>query len=171
MIGIKAWIVGLVALLVPTCIAAQQVRPQSILVLDQSDLRGPFYYRLFSGLRDTVATHTEAHVTLYSESLDLSRFGGQAYEESLKQYLKEKYQGKAIGNIVAIGAASTELVLKWRAELWPGVPIVFAMLDETDFAKIKPWPDVTGVIVKLPLADSIKVARAVVPDLDTIAFV
>jgi signal transduction histidine kinase len=170
-VSARGLIVGLIALLAPYSLLAEEMRPRSILVLDQSDVRGPFYYQLFSRLRDTVTSNTEAHVTLYSESLDLSRFGGQDYEESLKRYMKEKYQETPIGAIVTIGAASTELVLKWRTEFWREIPIVFAMLDETDFTKIKPPPDVTGVIVKLPLADSIKAARIVVPDLDTIVLV
>jgi signal transduction histidine kinase len=85
--------------------------------------------------------------------------------------LKEKYRDKPIGTVVTIGAATTDIALKWRDELWPGVPMVFAMLDDTDFARIKSSPNFTGVIVTLPLVDSINVARAVVPGLDTIALV
>ena len=170
MARIAAWIVGLVVWLAPVCVSAQETRAHSLLVLDQSD-GGPFYYQLLSGLHTVVANHADAHVTLYNESLDLSRFSGPAFEESLKRYLKEKYQDKQIGAIVSAGAATTELVLKWRDELWPGIPIVFAMLDEMDVARLKPPSDVTGVIVQLPLADEIKVARAAVPGLDTIVLV
>ncbi len=66
--------IGLVALLAPAC-AAQEMRPHSILVLDQSD-GGPFYHQIFSGLREVVGTHTDKHVTVYNESLDLNRFQG-----------------------------------------------------------------------------------------------
>src|SRR5262249_3571784 len=100
-----------------------------------------------------------------------SRFPGQAFEASLKVYLKEKYRDKPIGAIVSVGAATTDLVLKWRDELWPGIPVVFAMVDGMDFARLKRPADVTGVITQLPLADEIRAARAVVPDLDTIALV
>ena len=62
-------------------------------------------------------------------------------------------------------------MLRWREELWPGVPVVFALVDEMDFARLKLPPDVTGGIVKLALADSIRAARAVVPDLDSVVFV
>jgi signal transduction histidine kinase len=167
---LKLLVAGLLGVLAAGTLSAQERRPHSILVLDQSD-GGPFYYQLLSGLRSVVATHPDAHVTVYSESLDLSRFSGQAYEASLKAYLREKYRDKAIGAIVSVGAATTDVVLKWRDEIWPGIPIVFAMLDETDFARLKRPHDVTGVIVQLPLADEIKAARAVVPDLDTIALV
>src|SRR5438270_288219 len=109
-IPLKALIVGLIAWLSPVCLTAQEMRPHSILVLDQSD-GGPFYHQIFSGLRDVVGARTDAHVSLYDESLDLSRFKGEAYDETLKRYLKEKYQGKPIGAIMAIGAGTTALLL------------------------------------------------------------
>ncbi|WP_349628021.1 sensor histidine kinase [Bradyrhizobium lablabi] len=167
---IKGLIVGLVTLLAPMSLSAQERRPHSVLVLDQSD-GGPFYYQLLSSLRGTVANHPDEHVALYSENLDLSRFSGPVFEASLKRYLKEKYQDKTIGALVSVGAATTELVVKWRDELWPGIPVVYAMLDEMDVARLKRPPNVTGVINHLPLAFEIEAARAVVPDLDTIALV
>jgi signal transduction histidine kinase len=169
--GIIRLAVALTVLWASTCCARAELRPRSILVLDQSELRGPFYYQLFSGLREVVSREARSHTTLYAENLDLSRFSGAAYEQSLQRYLREKYQDRPIGVVVAVGAATLELVLHWRAELWPGTPVVFALVDELDFARLKPPPDVTGAIVKLGLADSIAVARAVVPELKTIALV
>jgi signal transduction histidine kinase len=154
-----------------TCCAGAEVRPRSILVLDQSELRGPFYYQLFSGLGEVVSKETRSHTTLYAENLDLSRFSGAAYEQSLQRYLKEKYRDRPIGVVVTVGAATLELVLRWRGELWPGTPVVFALVDELDLARLKPLPDVTGTTVKLRLADSIAVARAVVPELKTIVLI
>jgi signal transduction histidine kinase len=163
--------VALTVLWASTCCARAELRPRSILVLDQSELRGPFYYQLFSGLREVVSKEARSHTTLYVENLDLSRFSGAAYEQNLQRYLKEKYQDGKIGVVVTVGAATLELVLRWRAELWPQTPVVFALVDEMDFARLNPPPDVTGTIVKLGLADSITVARAVVPEFKTIALV
>jgi signal transduction histidine kinase len=170
MISPKELAVVLVALLSPCSLMAQEPRVPTILVLDQSD-GGPFYYQLLAGLRGVVSKHTGPYVTIYGENLDLSRFSGAAFEENLRQYLKEKYRGKPIGAVVTIGAATTDVALKWRDELWPGVPMVFAMLDDTDFARLKSPPNFTGVIVNLPLLNSINVAKAVVPGLDTIVLV
>ena len=102
-IAFRGLIVGLLACLAPDALAAQEMRPHSVLVLDQSD-GGPFYHQLFAGLRGVISAHSHGHVTVYSESLDLSRFSGQAYEETLKRYVREKYQDKPIGAIVSVGA-------------------------------------------------------------------
>lgn len=170
-ISLKGLIVGLLALLAPVSLSAQEKRAHSVLVLDQSDLRGPFYYQLSAAMRGALGGHSDAHVTIYGENLDLTRFGGAAYEESLKRHFKEKYSDRPIGVIVAIGAGTLELTLRWRDELWPGAPIVFAMLDETDFARLGRSAHVTGTIMRIPLAGAVKAARAAVPDLDTVVLV
>ena len=168
---ISALLIGVAAFLTPLPVTAQEGRSRSILVLDQSDLRGPFYYAVFSGLRSVLSADNQSHITLYAESLDLSRFSGENYEAVLQHHIKEKYRDVPIGVVVAAGAATLELVLRWRSELWPGIPVVFAMVDEIDFGRLRLPDGVTGNIVKVPLADSIKAARALVPDLQTVAFV
>ena len=168
---ISALLIGVAAFLTPLQVAAEERRSRSILVLDQSDLRGPFYYSVFSGLRSVLSADDRSHITIYTESLDLNRFRGKNHEALLKRYLKEKYQSVPIGVVVAAGAATLELVLHWRSELWPEVPVVFTMVDEIDFGRLRLPDGVTGNIVKVPLADSVKAARTLVPDLQTVAFV
>ena len=143
---ISALLIAATVFLTPLEVTAQEGRPRSILVLDQSDLRGPFYHSVFSGLRSALSSGGRSHITLYAESLDLSRFRGTNYEALLQQYLKEKYRDVPIGAVVAIGAATLELVLPWRSELWPQIPIVFAMVDEIDYARLRLPDDVTGSI-------------------------
>jgi ABC-type uncharacterized transport system substrate-binding protein len=171
MMRICASMIWLIALLAPAELSAADARSRSILYLDQSDLRGPFYFQIFSALRAEVSATSGPHVTLFAEDLDLSRFKGEAYEANLRELLKEKYRDNPIGVIVAVGAATLELVLKWRTELWPNVPIVFAMVEKSDFDRLKPPSDVTGQIVQLKLTDSIKAARAAVPHLKSIVLV
>jgi signal transduction histidine kinase len=168
---LSAWLVSVVVLLTPIQGIAQETRSRSILVLDQSDMRGPFYYQVYSALRSVVNAESRSHITLYSESLDLSRFRGRSYEENLLRHFKEKYQDIPLGAVVAIGSATLDLVLNWRPELWPAVPVVFAMVDEIDFARLQLPDGVTGTIVKVPLADSVKAAHAMVPGLQTVVFV
>ena len=170
-IRINRLILCLMALLAPTSLLAQQPLARSILFLDQSETRGPFYHQVFSAFGEVVNADIRLHTTVYAESLDLSRFGGAAYEEDLQRHLKEKYQGRRISLVVAVGAATLELALRWRETLWPGIPVIFAMMDELDIARQRLPPDVTGNIVRVTLADAIRAARAVVPDLDSIVFV
>jgi len=52
-------VICLIAYLVPEVLQAQEARPRSMLVLDQSETRGPFYYDIFSALRSTVIAHLD----------------------------------------------------------------------------------------------------------------
>jgi signal transduction histidine kinase len=168
-IVVRVLIAGLLALLTPDHVSAQDGQAQSVLVLDQSNLRGPFYYQLSSGLREVL--DADGRITIYFENLDLTRFGGAAYEESLKRHLKEKYRNTQIGVIVANGAGTLDHISRWREELWPGVPVVFAMIETSRLSGLRSLANVTGVGIKNSLTDAVKTARAVVPGLDTIVLV
>jgi signal transduction histidine kinase len=151
--------------------AAAQSIPRSILVLDQSEVRGPFYYEVFSALRSTINANSKPPITIYAESLDLSRFTGSAYEQDLQLHLRAKYRERPIGVVVAIGDAAFDYLLRWRSTLWPGIPVVFGMVDESTVARLSPPNDVTGLVMKLSLADATSAARAVVPGLKGIVLV
>ncbi|XIA67073.1 ABC transporter substrate binding protein [Bradyrhizobium sp. TZ2] len=168
---VSALLIGVAVGLTSLPVTAQEGRSRSILVLDQSQSTGPFFVQIFSGLRARIDADASAQTTLFSESLDLSRFDGDAYDESLRRHFSEKYRDKNIGVIVTMGCGTLEFVQRWRNELWPGIPVVFGMVDEVDYARLKLPPDMTGSILKTRLADSIGIARAVVPDLETVVFV
>jgi len=168
---LRGLMVGLFALLAPADLPAEEVRPHSILVLDQSDMRGSFYHQIFASFQTEVGSHPPSHLTIYAEDLDLEHFGGEDYEVTLQKMLRAKYQDKPVGLLVAIGEAALQLVLRWRDELWPGIPVVFTMVDEAGFRRLRPPSDVTGNIVDVKLADSIRAARAVVPDLASVYIV
>ncbi len=148
-----------------------QERPRSILVIDQSNVRGPFYYQIFSSLRATIRAESPSPIAIYGESLDLSRFSGPEYEDRLQELFRTKYRDKDIAVIVAIGSLALEHILRWRPTLWPGIPVVFSFVDEPTIARLTLPPDVTGGFIKLRLSDMMTTARAVVPGLKTVVFV
>ena len=168
---VRGLIIGLFVLLAPADLPAGEARPGSILVLDQSDMRGYFYHQVFAAFQKEVESHSPSHLAVYAEDLDLEHFGGEDYEATLQQMLRAKYRDKPIGVVLVVGECALRLVLSWRDELWPGIPVVFTMVDTTDLGRLKPPPNVTGNIVETKLADSIKAARAVVPDLRHIVLV
>jgi signal transduction histidine kinase len=146
-------------------------RPRSVLVIDQSDTTSPFYSAIFAGIRSTVNSDRGAPVSVFFESLDLDSFSGPSYEASLTTHLKTKYRDKRPGVLVAVGAASLEIVLRLRPQLWPEAPLVFCLVDEPTFNRLSPGPDVTGNTLRLRLSDMLTVARSLVPDLKRVALV
>ena len=103
------------------------------------------------------------HVSIYSEHLDLSRFGGGQHDELLRRYLRDKFGEKPIGVVVAQGSAALEFVLRSRAELWPKVPVIFASVDEETGKRLRLPPDVTGTLYQRPFRNVVTTARALQP--------
>jgi signal transduction histidine kinase len=169
--AVRCLLVCVVASLSPVNLTAQEARPRSILVVDDANAKAPFYYELFSRLRAIVNAETGSPVSLYTESLDLTRFGSADYERSLQQPFEVKYGDRPIGVVVAVGSGALDYVLRWRPVLWPNVPVAFAMVDEPTAARLNPPPDVTGYLMKLRFADAMTAARAVVPYLKAVALV
>ena len=65
---ISALLIGVSAFLAPFEVTEEEQRSRSMLVLDQSDLRGPFYHVVFSGLPSVPNVDDPSSITLYTES-------------------------------------------------------------------------------------------------------
>jgi signal transduction histidine kinase len=161
-----------IAGLAPVFYASAEPLPRSVLILDQSDADSAWYAAFSSVFRSTLnAAGPAARISVYSEHLDLSRFGGAQHEEVLRAYLRSKYRQRSIGVLVVQGSSSLEFLMRWRTELWPEVPVVFAGVDEETAARLSLPSDVTGTIYQLPFRNTVSAARALVPNLKRIALV
>src|SRR5438874_5605073 len=65
-------------------------------------------------------------VEYYSEYLETKRFPGEDQARLLSQYLQRKYAGKRLDVIIAETSPALSFFLKYRHELFPDVPLVFA---------------------------------------------
>jgi hypothetical protein len=117
-------IVAITAGLAPAISVAAE-SPRAVLILDHEDPGRYFYGAYSSAFRTTMRAGTAAAVTVYAENMDHERFDGPNYQELLRTYFREKYQGKNIGVIVTVGVPALEFILNARAELWSRVPVVF----------------------------------------------
>ena len=151
----------------------QQIEPlpPSVLILDQSNADSPWYADFSADFRSTLNAGSERHFSVYSEHLDLSRFPGTQHHEVLRTYLQNKYRDRPIGVLVAQGSSSLEFLMRSRAQLWPGVPVVFASVDKETADRLNLPPDVTGTIYQLVFRNAVTTAQALVPNLKRIALV
>ena len=150
-------------------LAAQEFSP-SVLVLNQSNSYRPWPNQIVGEIRTIMTTRAGGSVPVYVEDLDLYRFNGPGYLESLTTYFRQKYRDKTIGVIASIGPSGLDYALHLRTSVWPNVPIVFAAVDRTS-ADLDIVAGVTGVTIQLTLADMIKAARSLRPDTTRFALV
>src|SRR4051812_23762042 len=145
--------------------------PRSILVLVQSDPRGPFHAELFGAFRSVIDNEANSPISIYLEYLDRSRFTSPAYQEEQSRHLASKYKDRPIGVIAGFGAGTLTFIAPLRESAFPGVPLVFGQLDETTYKRFGRQPNSTGNIVRLELTDMLTAARAVAPKMKNVAIV
>jgi hypothetical protein len=70
---------------------------------------------------------------------------------------------------VALGAPALDLVTRWRSELWPNLPSVFAAIDEITASDLKLDSNTTGLIMRRRIESLVATARMLVPNLRGVA--
>jgi hypothetical protein len=86
------------------------VCPRSILVRGQSDVRTPFYYRIFADMRSVAHASAEQPDTILVDGLDLARYCGSATENGLQEHLQAKYNVRPISIVIAIGSTALHVL-------------------------------------------------------------
>ena len=168
---VRILIVCLLASLSRECIAADGKRQRSILVLEDADFRSPFYSEIFAGIRTAAKQSGRSPTVTYGESLDLARFPGPDYEESLVGHLRTKYAQRPIDVIVSIGVASAKFLQRRKQEIWPDAPVVYGFVPDLPETRALFLPDTTAVFTRIRPAQLLMAARAVVPDLNRVVLV
>jgi signal transduction histidine kinase len=142
--------------------------PRAVLIIDESDPSSGAPTTFSATLRATLSNFKPS-VAVFGETLDLSRFAGPTQEAILRTYVQQKYNDVRFGVVVAVGASAFDLVRRWRSELWPDVPVVFAAIDEMTATELKPDSNTTGLIMQRSIKSMIGAARILVPDLQGVA--
>ena len=138
----SAWVIA--ALLGVAAPAPAAERVGNVLVLYSYPWRLPINVEGDRGLHEAIRTSAERPVLVCDETLDAPRFGGPAYEAVVVKYLREKYVAKAPDVLVAVGDVALDFLLTRRTLLFPGVPIVYAGVDQKTLQSMPPLP--AGVI-------------------------
>ena len=164
-------IVILFACLSRECIAADGAQQRSILVLEEADFRSPFYSEIFDGIRAAAKQNGNIDTVIYGESLDLNRFPGSDYEDSLIGHLKTKYAHRPIDVIVSIGVASAKFLQKRKQDIWPAAPVVYGFVPDLPEVRALFLPNTTAIYSRVKPTDLLTAARATVPDLTRVVLV
>lgn len=165
------WLVfcGGMCLLPAICSAQQPAR--SVMVLSPAEASLPWFATMAATVRKSIRAGTPEPLAVFVENLDLAAFSGSDYQDALEAFLREKYRGKDIGVIIAIGPAPLRFLLRARPRLWSDVPVIFSVVDEDVPAQLRLPPDVTGRTIRLSPKDMVATARAIVPELSGVALV
>ncbi|GLR90834.1 sensor histidine kinase [Bradyrhizobium iriomotense] len=155
-------------LAVTATLAVAEPSPRTALVIDEPDPSSGIPTTFSATLRAAL-NNFRPSVAVFGETLDLKRFSGRKQEATLRTYVQQKYSDVRFGVIVAVGASALDLVRRWRSELWPDVPVVFAAIDEMTAARLEPDRNMTGLVMRRTIKSTMTVAHILVPDLKRLA--
>ena len=96
-----------------------------VLVLYSDERLLPANIVIDESIRATFAVGEGSHVEFHSEFLDAARFPGEVHEQQQRDFLREKYQDRRPDLLIAVSGTALEFLVKYRAELFVGVPIVY----------------------------------------------
>src|SRR5262249_20223645 len=116
------------------------------------------------GLRTALKTACAEHVEVYNEYLDSARFPDDQHQRQLAQFLLQKYAGRRIDVVVPALAPSLDFALKYRTELFLGVPIVFSAIEQREADARELGPGVVGAPMRMDLVPTLEVALGLHPN-------
>ena len=87
---------------------------------------------LQTNLVRTLSSNSADRMEIYSEAMDVSRFGSNNYQLSLRDFLQTKYEDKKIDLVIAILSPSLDFLLNYGSFIFSGTPIVFCGIDKTE---------------------------------------
>ena len=155
----------LAAVLVVSCASVARAQDiQRVLVLYPVSDGQPGILRFDENLRSALKTGPSGRVEIYNEYLDSARFPGEGHQRRLAEFLRGKYSGMRPDVVIAALAPSLDFVLKYRDELFPGVPVVFGAIDRREVEARKLGPGVVGIPMAVDLTDTLELALRLHPE-------
>ncbi len=134
-----------------------------VVLYPQNDDGSPGHILADRGIRSTFASGPVGHVQVNAEYLDVSQRRGADDRQFQVEYLRRKYAGRKVDLVVAGLSSALDYALAHRAEVFPGVPIVFCAVDRRELGARKLPPDVVGVPISMDLAATLELALRLHP--------
>jgi signal transduction histidine kinase len=144
-----------------TAAAASDRHAQVLLLYAESRLT-PGFVAADTAFRSTIASGFGAPVDFRTEFLDLPPTPSAEYERHLRDLFRFKYRDLRFDLVIAFAPRALRTALDYRAELAPGVPIVFTAVDSIDDLELP--GDVTGVLVTPGWMDTLEAALRLQPE-------
>jgi len=153
---------------------AEPKEAKRVLVLYSEDKTHPAHEMTEQGIREGFRSNPLFDVQLYTEYLDVSRFGDPPYARAMADLLRRKYSGMEIHVIITVYPHALDFLLAERPALFPGVPVIAAVIGRSNAENLERSPArrfVTGTILGNPVTAVMDAALHVRPKTKHIALV
>ncbi|HKB01496.1 MAG TPA: PAS domain S-box protein, partial [Gemmataceae bacterium] len=124
----------------------------------------PGIIQVNQGLRSTLAAPATGYIEVRNEYVDTNRLHDAGFMDAQVALLKQKYSGRKVDLVIAGLSSGLDFALRYRDELFPGVPVVFVAVDEREVLARRLPPDVIGTPIRMDLAGTLDLALRLHPD-------
>jgi PAS domain S-box-containing protein len=147
----------------PVLRVAAEEAPWRVLILHGSDALVPSVIVFDQAMRAALAERSPRPIELFTEALDLVRFGGAEYEPDLVAFYRKKYQNRSPDLVLAVGYVALRFAGRHRDEMWPGTPIVFSSVPDDLIRGFPLPPRTTGSLIRFDVAGTLNLAERLQP--------
>lgn len=160
------WLLCLALAAGPACArgggAPVEQSPAQVLVITGSDPYLPAFVQIDRGMRAATARLAERPVHWLYEAIDTARLGGTLGPEIAELYAR-KYRDTRIDAVVLVTEPAADFYLRYRTQLWPGVPVILHTIAPAYAASLAPAPWLTGVTTREDTEGTLRIAAALQP--------
>ena len=149
--------------------APEKSSPKNVLVLSSFTDRIGFLE--LEPLKSSLRSHVTVPVNFSVEYLDSVRFEDASYRKSLSETLHQAYKDAKLDLVIVQAYPALRLLLDYRDQMFPGVPIVFISLAPDRIHGERIWPDVTGVTTSVDVRGSLNLALRLHPDTQNVVLI
>jgi PAS domain S-box-containing protein len=145
-----------------------------LLVLYSQDHGLPAHELTDKAIRTAVKANPTFAIQIFSEFLDLSRFGGPQHKENLGRFLADKYASTIPDLIVAADYRSVDFIVNHGGPAFSGIPIVVCSMFESEAGELETRglrQRVTGGILREDIGALLPLVRTLKPGTRRIALV
>src|SRR4029434_4228859 len=126
-------------------LADETVAPKTVLVLFEETRALTACAETDDAVPPALQAGSKLPIRLYTEYLGLSWFPEEARELALRDLLQKTYAARRPDVVIVWGSGGLSFVLKHRAAMFDGVPIVFCAVDPVLLPQLDADSAVTGV--------------------------
>jgi PAS domain S-box-containing protein len=120
-------------------------------------------------MESTVRARVPGEINFYNTSVENPRFDEEVYRESLAETLRRGYGGVKLDVVIAASYPVLQFAVRYRDQMFPGVPIVFTDVARPEAEKV--GPGVTGVINTPGMRETIDLALHLHPNTKAVAVI
>jgi len=95
----------------------------------------------------------------------------KSYCDSLAETLRRGYRDVKLDIVITGGTQALQFTMQYRDKIFPGVPIVFTMVSDSELEGRKLLPGMTGVTIPTGIPDTIGLALHLHPDAKAVAVI